>query len=172
MAARAMRPLNLPTWSRTLEWSVMGLVVAMLVATFMHYMRVVQGQGEFAAVRSTLGALRTALVIDHLQRSAAQVSNASVIGSVSDAQRNPFDLLQHRPTNYSGVASREHAAAVMLGTWVFDPVCPCVGYRPLNDLWFDSPSGEFMAWFQLHGAPGPSQLTGQEIYRWQELVLD
>ena len=36
MAARAIRPLNLPTWSRTLEWSVMGLVVAMLVATFMH----------------------------------------------------------------------------------------------------------------------------------------
>ena len=167
MAERAMRPLSLPTWSRTLEWSVMGMVVAILVAAFMHYTRIVQGQGEYAAVRSTLGALRSALVIDHLQRSAAKPA-----GAVVNGQRNPFDLLQQRPANYSGVASSEQAASVVPGSWVFDPLCPCIGYRPLDDLWFDSPSGEPMAWFQLQGAPGPLQLTGKEIYRWQGQLLD
>ncbi len=176
MVERALRPLSLPTWSRTLEWSVMGIVVAILVAAFTHYTRIVQGQGEYAAVRSTLGALRTALVIDHLQRSTAQTSSAAVVGAatglVADAQRNPFDLLQRTPVNYSGIANRQQADTVVPGSWVFDPACPCVGYRPLGDLWFDSPSGEPMAWFRLHGAPGPLQLTGKEIYRWQGQLLE
>ncbi len=172
MAERALRPLSLPTWSRTLEWSVMGIVVAVLVAAFMHYTRIVQGQGEYAAVRSTLGALRTALVIEHLQRSAAKASTTETAAAVENGQRNPFDLLQHRPANYSGIGSSQQVDSVVPGTWVFDPVCPCVGYRPVDDLWFDSPSGELMAWFKLQGAPGPLQLEGKEIYRWQKQLLD
>jgi len=172
MAERAMRHLSLPTWSRTLEWSVMGLVVAILVVAFMHYTRVLQGQGEYAAVRSTLGALRTALVIDHLQRVTAKISNKGAADAVLNEPRNPFELLQQRPANYSGLASRQQAEMVLPGTWVFDPACPCIGYRPLDDRWFDSPSGELMAWFQLQGAPGPLQLTGKEIYRWQGQLLD
>jgi hypothetical protein len=168
MAQRRAQHLTWAGWSRTIEWALAGLVVAVLVVVFTRHMRVVQGQGEYAAVKTTLGALRTALVIDYLHRHADPAFDASV----AKEPRSPFDLLQYRPVNYAGIVTARQALAVAPGSWVYDPACPCVGYRPVDDDWFDSPSGEPLAWYMLGGAPGPLQLTARERYLWQDQVLD
>lgn len=156
------------TTGRVLEWGIAALLVAVVVVVFLKYMREVQAQGEYAAVRTTLGALRTALVIDHLQRSVTAGADAGV----AKPPPSPFDLLERHPVNYAGVVSADKAHSVPAGNWMFDPVCACVGYRPQDDGWLDSPSGDVVAWYQLSGAPGPLQLTARERYRWQNQVLD
>jgi len=168
MAQRSQWPPRFLTMGRVMEWGIAALLVAIVVVVFMKYMREVQAQGEYAAVRTTLGALRTALVIDHLQRHVAPVADAVA----AKPPRSPFDLLERHPANYAVVVGAGKAQGVPAGTWVFDPACPCVGYRPLDDGWLDSPSGDGMAWYQLSGAPGPLQLTAREPYRWQGQVLD
>jgi hypothetical protein len=156
------------TLGRTVEWGVAALLVAALVVVFMKYMRDVQAQGEYAAVRTTLGALRTALVIEHLRRSADPTVDKSMVKSM----KSPFELLDHLPANYAGIVDAKQPQSIPVGSWVYDPACPCVGYRPLTDDWLDSPSGELIAWYALSGSPGPLQLTAREHYRWQEHVLD
>ena len=162
------QPLGLSNWRRAFEWALVAAVILVLAVVFVRHMRAVQGQSEQAAVRTTLGALRTALVIEHLQHS------LTPIGGLSTARppRSPFDLLQYRTANYIGIVNSRKALIVPPGSWVYDPVCPCIGYRPLDDLWLNSPSGEPMAWFLISGAPGPLQLTARENYLWQDQLLD
>ncbi len=149
------------------EWLLLALVIVVLLLLFTREVRVVQGQAERAAVKATLGALRTALVLDHLQRQVARGKS-----SVALTQHNPFKLLQRRPLNYRGERSAAQALAAPPGSWVFDPLCTCVGYVPIYAQWFDSPSGELMAWYQITGAPGPLQLVAKEAYGWQGEVLN
>jgi hypothetical protein len=163
-------PQGVPSWSRMAEWSMLVGVIVVLSLVFVRQMRVIQGQGELAAVRSTLGALRSALVIEYLRKNV--IAGTS---SVALTQRNPFELLQRQPVNYFGVltpAEVAAGAAAPPGSWVFEPVCGCVGYRPIYDQWFDSPSGADMAWYQLGGAPGPLQLTAKEAYVWQGELMN
>ncbi|MEO8121025.1 MAG: hypothetical protein ABI606_17095 [Rhodoferax sp.] len=168
MAIDRTAPQQAPLWSvRMLEWSLLAAVLVVLVLLFARHVRVIQGQGELAAVRSTLGALRTALVIDHLQKNVMDRSS-----SVALTQRNPFELLQRQPANYVGEMTPVQAGAAPAGSWVFDPICVCIGYMPMDPQWFDSPSGEAMAWYQLRGAPGPLQLVAKEAYVWQGLVMN
>ncbi len=150
-----------------IEWSLAAGLIVALALVFAYKVRVVRGQAELATVRSTLGALRTALVIDHLHTSVSS-SNAAVVS----AQRNPFELLQRRPINYVGAKSATEAASAPVGSWVFDPACVCVGYLPRYAEWFDSPSGDLMAWYQVTGAPGPLQLTAKEAYVWQGQAMN
>lgn len=149
------------------EWGLLAGVIVVLVLVFARYVRVIQGQGELAAVKSTLGALRTALVIDYLHRNVAAPNSP-----VSLAQHNPFELLQRKPVNYVGEMTTADAVFVPSGSWVFDPVCACAGYMPMYAQWFDSPNGDVMAWFRLDGAPGPLQLTAKEAYVWQDQVMN
>jgi hypothetical protein len=149
------------------EWSILSLVVVLLLLVFAYKVRVVHGQGELAALHSTLGNLRTAFVIDHLQRSLPSGSR-----SLNASQRNPFELLQRRQPNYFGEIRAVQAATVPPGSWVFDADCVCIGYLPLNSEWFESPSGDVIAWYRIEGAPGPWQLTAKEAYRWQGQVLN
>lgn len=168
MAIDRTAPQPAPLWGvRMLEWSLLAAVVVVLVLLFAREVRVIKGQGELAAIKSTLGALRTALVVDHLQ-------NKVMTGSslVALAQRNPFELLQRQPANYAGEVTLAQAAAAPPGSWVFDPLCVCIGYIPTDSQWFDSPSGEAMAWYQLRGAPGPLQLVAKEAYIWQGRVMN
>jgi len=152
---------------RMIEWSLVAALIVVLALVFMHKVRVLQGQAELSAIKTTLGALRTALVLDHLHLSvAADRANVALL------QRNPFELLQRRPPNYLGELSRAQADAAPDGSWVFDPVCVCVGYRPLYAEWFDSPNGEPLAWYQLSGDAGPWQLTAKEAYVWQGQGMD
>lgn len=164
---------SLLTLGRTFEWGVLALLVVAVVLWFMYYMRQVQAMGEYAAVRTTLGALRTALVLDHLQHQADQAAGVAVpVGKGPTKPFDPFDLLDRRVMNYRGIAKVSQAKSVMPGSWVFDPACPCVGYRPIDDGWLDAPSGDFVAWYVLGGAPGPLMLTAREPYRWQDQRLE
>jgi len=159
-------PQTLPTWSRLFEWALLGVVVLALALVFARQVQVVKAQGELASLQSTLGALRTALVIDHLHK---QVSADPAPGA--PAQHNPFRLLAQSPPRYVGEMPTAQAALVPAGAWVFDTECVCVGYRPMDDDGFDSPSGQPMAWFALNGAPGPLQLTPREAYVWRDAPL-
>jgi hypothetical protein len=160
-------PKELPSWSRLLEWSVLAGVIVVLGVVFARQVRAVQGQAELAAVKSTLGALRTAFVIDYSRKHTKAGTSALV-----PTQLNPFELLENNPVNYRGAMTAVEAAKAPMSGWVFDPVCVCVGYLPLDDLWFDSPSGDVMAWYQVSGAPGPLQLTAKEAYVWQGKVVN
>lgn len=149
------------------EWSLMAGVILVLALVFARKLQVVQGQGELAAVQSTLGALRTALVLEHLQKST--VGQGS---SVAGTQRNPFELLDRMPANYRGEITRASASSAPPGSWLFDKDCVCVGYVPLYPKWFDSPSGNTVAWYRVSGAPGPLQLLAEEAYVWQDQALN
>ena len=153
---------ELPAWSRLVEWSILIGVIVVLMLVLARQVRVVQGQAELAALRSTLNALRTALLIDHLHKSVAPVNSTVAMPAL-----NPFALLQQPPTHYLGEMTAAEAELAPAGSWVFDPVCVCVGYLPIYAQWFDSPSGATMAWYQLGGDSGPLHLTAKEAYVWQ-----
>ena len=161
MAIDRRAPKLLPSWSRLVEWSVLGGVVIVLGFAMARQVRGVQAQAELAALQSTLGALRTAFVIDYAHR--------HTLGPAAGAkvQRNPFQLLDRHPVNYQGEMTAADAAAAGAIGWVFDPECVCVGYQPLEAEWLSSPSGDVMAWYQVSSAPGPLQLTAKEAYAWQ-----
>ncbi len=152
---------------RMVEWVILAGVIVVLVLVFAHKTRVVQGQAELAAVKSTLGALRTAFVFEHLRKQASGEDSVVAI-----KQQNPFMLLEHHPANYRGEKAASQVASVPTGSWVYDPVCICVGYVPLDAQWLDSPSGGLAAWYRVSGAPGPLQLTAQEPYLWQGQRMD
>lgn len=168
MAKDRASPQDVPFWTRSMvEWSILAVVILLLMLVFARQVWVLKGQAELSAVKTTLGALRTAFVLDHLQSKV--VSRASPVGLV---QHNPFELLQRHPVNYRGEMTAAEAAAAPAGSWVFDPVCACVGYLPMHAEWLDSPSGDVMAWFRVEGASGPLQLTAKEIYVWQSQELN
>jgi hypothetical protein len=154
--------------TRMVEWSVVAALILTLVVAFMYQMRVVQRQAELAAVRTTLGALRTALVLQHLQQQ-GQAHGVVVAG----VQHNPFELLARHPANYVGEVAAVQTAAVSPGSWVFGAQCVCVGYVPYDATEFDSPSGDVMAWYHVTGTPaGPLQMTPREAYKWQGEVMN
>lgn len=167
MARAPAAMLELPFLTRRMvEWGILALVVLALAGVFVYRMQSVQAQAEGAAVGSTLGALRTAFVLDHLQRQAHRTQ-----GAVADIQHNPFELLERQPTNYRGAMSFSQADSLPAGSWIFDPACACIGYLPIWPQWFDSPSGDVMAWFHIHGDPGPLQITPNEAYAWHGVLL-
>lgn len=156
-------PQDSPLWNqRLVEWALVAAVIVVLALVFFRQVRVMQGQAELATIKSTLGALRTVLVIEHLHKNVALANSSATL-----AQRNPFELLQRHPVNYLGEMTPAQAEVAPTGSWMFDPVCVCVGYLPTDTQWFDSPRGNVMAWYQVTGAPGPLQLTAKEAYVWQ-----
>jgi hypothetical protein len=154
-------------WARVVEWSLVATVIGVVALVLSQQSRVVRGQGELAAVKSTLGALRTALVIDFVRQKARSDGPG-----VAMTQRNPFELLQRRPRNYLGEMARSKAVFAPAGSWVFDVDCECVGYVPVHGEWFNSPSGDVMAWYDVRGAPGPLEMVAKEVYVWQNQVMD
>jgi len=167
MAHSASARLQTQSWRRPGEWLLMALLIMVLLLVFMRYARQVQGQSELAAIKTTVGALRTALVIDHLQRQVLRTNERAL-----QPARNPFELVKQKPANYFGVVGKAQTASVPPGSWVFEEDCPCVGYQPQNDLWLDSPSGEPMIWFRVTGVQGVLQLVPVEKYRWNEEWVD
>ncbi len=169
MAGDAMVAERAPFLStRMVEWLLVAALILTLVVAFMYQVRVVQRQAELAAVRSTLGALRMALVLQHVQQ---QVQHQGQ--GVAAVQRNPFELLAQRPANFWGELAVGQVAALPPGNWAFDAQCVCVGYLPRDIEAFDSPSGAGMAWYQVAGTPaGPLQITVREAYTWQGEVMN
>ena len=160
-------PQEVPSWSRLLEWSLVAGVIAVLCLVFFRQVNVLQGQIELAAVRTTLGALRTALLLDYLHQKVKGDSQA-----MAGVQRNPFELLEHKPVNYKGVLRPDEVEAVPAGSWLFEPSCDCVGYVPLYSQWFVSPSGDVMAWYRVSGEQEALQLIAKDAYRWQDEVMN
>ena len=156
------------------------LVVAGIVAGTMSVLVVksgqrdygdVQAQVEGAAIKTNLGGLRTALVIDYL---AQQVAVSHGIGRANPGvavQPNPFLLLHRMPANYVGEMRVADAANLPPGSWLFDSTCTCIAYRPLYPEWLSSPSGSDVLWFDVVGAPGPLQLAPREAYVWKGELL-
>jgi len=146
---------------------VVALVLAALVLVFLQQVRVLQRQAELASVKATLGVLRTAFVMRHLQGQAA-----GEVLSVATAQRNPFELLQQRPANYRGVIRMSDVARLPPGGWAYEPVCGCVGYLPADSAEFDSPSLDPVAWYVVDSKTLPFQLSAKQTYFWAGQVLD
>jgi len=154
-------------WRRLVEWLLVALVVLVLLFVFERYIQQVQRQSELAAVKTTLGALRTALVIDHLQRQVLPVGEQPLQPTL-----NPFELVAQRPANYAGLLEPEQADLAPAGSWVYATKCRCVGYRPLSAEWFDRPNSASFMWFEVIGMPGVMQLAPKERYRWDNEFID
>jgi len=141
------------------------LVLVIALGTALAYqVRNVGGQAELAQIKSTLGALRTALVVAHLQSAVAGSRGGGQ--AVVLAQRNPFAALQQPPAHYAGLADPQALAVLPGGSWVFDPGCACIGYRPLEATWLESPKDAVALWFRVEAAAGPMQITALQSYVW------
>lgn len=149
------------------EWSILAVLVLVIAGVFGHQVRVVRGQGELAAVQSTLGALRTAFVIDHLQQAVR-----SSAPRVAEQQRNPFLLLKDVPPNYAGEFAVLKMEAVAPGSWVFDPDCGCIGYLLLYPQWLESPPDTRAVWFRISTPPGALLIAPMNAYIWQGQPLN
>lgn len=155
-------------WSRRLlEWTIVAGVVLSVTLLLIRQAHEVKGQAELANVRTTLAALRTALVIEHLKQSADQSDPVATL-----AGGNPFALLQNRPMNYAGVMNSRDVEGLPPGTWMFGPDCVCLAYRPLDDTWFFSPDGSGVAWFQVSAPPRPPLISARVAYRWRMESLE
>ena len=150
------------------EWGILLVLVLVVAGVLGRQARVVQGQAERAAVISTLAALRTALVLDHLQK---VVGSSDPVG-VAPVQRNPFVLLGSVPPNYAGEFGALQLEQVPSGSWVFDRECSCVGYLPLDPQWLESPPNTQTTWFAVQGTAAPLQITARENYVWQGQVVN
>jgi hypothetical protein len=143
------------------------VVVVALISVFGRQMQMMQGQAERGAIVSTLGALRTTFVIDHL-RSMGSANNTTA----APQQRNPFLLLARVPTNYVGELSIQNIITAPPGSWAFDTECGCIGYLPLFPQWLQSPPDAQAVWFRISNGPGALSITALNNYVWQGQTLD
>ena len=148
------------------EWGILAVLVMVFLGVFGHYARRIQGQSERAAVLSTLGALRTALVIDHVQRAAKHASTEP-----SRTPSNPFLVLNTAPVNYAGEMSVVQSLAAPPGRWVYDPQCVCIGYLPMDSDWHSTMPDASILWFKVTEGQGPRELIAMAPYTWQGLAM-
>jgi hypothetical protein len=183
---------------RIFEWGVMGAVVLMLLLIGLWYARKLQAQAEFYTAQSTLGALRTALVIHQLQsalgHTATQHSKATPISAATSTLAsastslatalaatapasvpNPFTLLAQEPVNYNGERSSTTTTDWVPGMWMFDPQCPCIGYLP---KYFQSTTNTTTnttatqpLWFFFKTVDNAPTLVVQHAYEWEGLFI-
>jgi hypothetical protein len=154
---------------RVVEWSIVAAVLIGLVWALEHQVRVVRGQGERVAVRSTISSLRAALVIEQLM---GQVRAQSVPPAATAMPKNPFTLLQVVPPNYAGELAQRDIFSVPPGSWVYDPECGCVGYRLLYTEWLEPEQTAGAIWLRVGGTGGEPRLSPMADYRWMEQRLN
>lgn len=149
------------------EWSILVLVVLGFAGVFGHYAQRVHSQAERAAVLTTLGALRTALVLEHLH---------TTVGAASAPQApafdNPFDALAQRPAAYAGSVTGRDVGTVAPGQWVFDAECGCIGYKPLYLDWLQSREQLQALWFQRRGRGSATLLVPLDRYVWHDQLVE
>ncbi|MDP1656886.1 MAG: hypothetical protein Q8K45_01000 [Rubrivivax sp.] len=156
------------------------MVTALMVGGVMSVLVVKSGQRDFsevqvqvegAAIKASLGGLRTAFVIDYLARQLTESQGPAPAAMHAAVQANPFLLLHRMPSNYAGERPAADISTLQPGNWLFDARCTCIGYRPLYPQWLNSPSGSGVLWFDVRGAPGPLQLVPRETYLWHGELL-
>lgn len=151
---------------RLIEWSIIAAVLISLVWALEHEVRVVRGQGEKVAVRSTLNALRAALVIDQLLGQVRGAPTATPAPTAGRMVKNPFTLLQQVPPNFAGDLAMRNIYSVPPGSWVFDPECGCVGYRVLYPQGLEPAQEADTLWFRIGIRSGNVSLIPLAEYRW------
>ena len=166
----ALPSLAAPPGGRMLEWSLLSLVVLVIAGALGYYGRQVQAYGERASMLTTLGALRTALAVDHLQQATRMVPGVAATVPPTVAI-NPFLLLKTPPPNYRGELSAVESFSAAPGAWVFDPRCPCVGYRPMDAGGVIAAQNPAWLWFTVSAGPSPHQLMAREPYVWRGLEV-
>jgi hypothetical protein len=175
MAEAALRPPAAPSpvWGRRLtEWGVLLALILVVVGVGYAQTQRLRGEAELARLRSTLGALRTALVVAHLEHEVAAQKKGSMGLATTDApelrpvSRNPFLALERLPPNYLGESNPLALVDLPGGNWVFDADCQCIGYRPSEAGWLEAPANAVALWFQVGAPPGPLQITASHSYVW------
>lgn len=156
---------------RIAEWSLLTLVLVVLLSVFGRQVRSVQMLAERAAVQTTLGTLRTALVLSHVTAQLERVTVESIAPN-AELTANPFLLLKALPGNFAGNFAMNQSDTMPLGAWAFDADCGCVGYRLLYPDALEQPEGAQAVWFQLDSASAVLQLMPMARYVWQGQVLN
>lgn len=146
------------------EWRLLALVLLALAGAFWRYAERVQAQAELAAVRSTLGALRTTLVLKQLREVMASPVPAS--SAAPAPVPDPFEELGTPLSNYHGPWRVADIAEAPPGGWVFDAACACIGYRPRQAGALEQPDGALALWFRVGGPDGTPPLAPIETYIW------
>ncbi|WP_296509992.1 hypothetical protein [Rhodoferax sp.] len=171
--ATARAPLARVRWnSRWVEWGVLALCIAIATAVLWRYGQQVRAQTERAAVQSTLGALRTALVLDYVNSMLPQRKRAAEPVRGVPITPNPFAMLQQPAANYAGEVPAALLQEVAPGRWVFDKGCGCIGYKPLEPDGLDAPAGAQAVWFMVEGTAAAYQLRPIQAYVWGGLPLE
>jgi hypothetical protein len=149
-----------PLWSRRLtEWCLVALVLLGLGFAFEREIRSLQAQSEKVLVWSTMASLRTALVLNRLARQ-VRPDDPSLV------EKNPFRLLQQLPPSYAGEMAMREVYRVAPGSWLFDPDCPCVGYRLLYPEWLEPAQEVGAIWFRIGKTESGPSLSPLTDYRW------
>ena len=149
------------------EWSILALVLLGFVGVFRYYAKRVHSQAERAAVLTTLGALRTALVLEHMQ---AEVGGTPAKKAPTSA--NPFDALAQPPASYAGTVTGRDVGAVVPGQWIFDAQCGCIGYKPLYLDWLESEDRLEALGFQRRDQGPVSTLLPLDRYVWDGQLVE
>ena len=146
---------------RVVEWGLLGAAILLLIIVFLRQAQLVQDQAELASVRTTLAAMRTAAVLQHIQASAGKSDS-----NIARVQENPFTALQSPPLNYLGELDVRRLPDDLTG-WFFDPACRCVGYARAQTRWIPASDGAQLLLFQVRSGQGPLQLLAMDNYVWR-----
>ncbi|MDZ7890470.1 MAG: hypothetical protein U5L73_01785 [Rhodoferax sp.] len=171
--ATARTPVARVRWnSRWVEWGILTLCIAIATAVLWRYGQQVRAQTERAAVQSTLGALRTALVLDYVQSMLPQRKSTGGPVAANGIVPNPFGMLQQPAANYAGEVPAALLQEVAPGRWVFDQRCGCIGYKPLEQGGLDAPAGVQAIWFMVESTAAAYQLRPIQAYVWGGLPVE
>ena len=155
-----------------MEWGVLAVCIALVTGVLWRYGQQVRAQSERAAVQSTLGALRTALVLDYVRGMLPAAKKTVVPVALPTTPPNPFALLQQASVNYAGEVPAALLQEVAGGSWVFDKRCGCVGYKPQDAEVLDAPAGAQAVWFVVELTGAAPQLRPLQPYVWSGVPLE
>ena len=163
LAARPPQHGTYRFWNyRVVQWLVFLVFLSVVALVLARKAQEVQALAELTVVKSTVGALRTAMILEHARQ---QTDRAA---ATQPACENPFDCLEGLPLQYVGALPLERADTVAPGSWFYDSACPCVGYRLIYPHWLTEPSGRtFIAW-RVEPTRGSPTLRPLEAYQWLE----
>lgn len=148
------------------EWGILALVVLGIAWSLGYYAQHVHALAERAAVISTLGALRTSLVVQQITPTTRPATPR-----IPASMGNPFDSLERYPPNYAGEVQGRNVSAVSPGQWAFDPQCQCIGYKPLYPQDLQSLEQLGALWFQQSRLGTAILLTPLDHYVWHGSVV-
>jgi hypothetical protein len=175
-SGKAGRQIPLFFTGRSFEWALVAAVLLVLIGVFLREFQKVQAYAERASVKTTLGALRIAIVVDYVQAQTAGVqpqTTPTVTSAQHTAVKNPFLLLAQPPKVSTPTETAAFESSVPAGFWVFEATCRCIGYRPQHEHGRAALGRSGMVWFNLvHHGSGPNQLVAQEAYEWNGELLN